>query len=72
MSEHPAFESVDLDDEPQGRPARTGVARIDAAIDAVAALDDQALDEHVAVFEAAHAELRSTLDDPGIDQTDAS
>ena len=49
-------------DDPGPRPAATGHERVDAVIDAVADLDDRPLEEHVAVFEAAHGELRRTLD----------
>ena len=43
---------------------RTGVERVDAVVDAVSGLDDRPVDEHVAVFESAHDELRRTLDAP--------
>jgi hypothetical protein len=45
-------------------PVRTGVERVDAAVDAVSRLADRPVDEHVPVFEAAHDELRRTLDSP--------
>jgi hypothetical protein len=60
----------DLDDLALARPEPTGVPRVDAVLDAVAAVGDRPVDEQVAVFEQAHAELRSTLDDPDVD-TDA-
>lgn len=41
----------------------TGVASVDAVIDAVAAVDDQPLAEHAAVFTTAHETLRRALDD---------
>ncbi len=40
---------------------------MDAVLDAVAAVGDRPVEEQVAVFEQAHAELRSTLDDPDVD-----
>ena len=43
-------------------PVRTGVERVDAVVDAVSGLADRPVDEHVAVFESAHDELRRTLD----------
>ncbi|MGA8256471.1 MAG: hypothetical protein WB767_07845 [Nocardioides sp.] len=46
------------------RPEPTGVSRVDAVVDAVSMLDDTPLEERVAAFETAHAELRGTLDDP--------
>ncbi|UMG92588.1 HAD hydrolase-like protein [Nocardioides sp. TF02-7] len=42
----------------------TGIASIDEVLDRVAGLDERPLEEHAAVFETAHAELRRTLDDP--------
>ena len=45
-------------------PVRTGVERVDAVVDAVSGLGDRPVDEHVAVYEAAHDELRRTLDSP--------
>jgi hypothetical protein len=47
------------------RPGATGIARVDAVIDAVAGAADQPPVEQVAVFEQVHAELRRTLDEPG-------
>ncbi len=46
------------------QPVRTGVERVDAVVDAVSGLADRPVDEHVAVFETAHDELRRTLDSP--------
>jgi hypothetical protein len=45
-------------------PVTTGIASIDTVLDLVAGLDGRPLAEHAPVFEAAHAELRRTLDDP--------
>ncbi len=45
-------------------PAATGIASVDSVLDLVAGLDERPLGEHSAVFEAAHAELRRTLDNP--------
>ena len=41
---------------------RTGVAEVDAAIDAVARLDDVPVEQHPAAFEAVHETLRRALD----------
>lgn len=52
------------EDQPENEPVRTGVERVDAVIDAVSDLADRPVDEHVAVFESAHDELRRILDAP--------
>ena len=63
MSEEQAIpETTDAVEEPASEPIRTGVERVDAVVDAVATLEDRPVDEHVAVFESAHDELRRTLD----------
>jgi hypothetical protein len=41
----------------------TGVASVDSVVEAVAGLQDRPVDEHVAVFEGAHEQLRRALDD---------
>ncbi|MDN4175780.1 hypothetical protein QWY28_22655 [Nocardioides sp. SOB77] len=47
-------------------PVRTGVEHVDRVVAAVEELDHRPLEEHVAVFEAAHEGLRRALDaDPG-------
>lgn len=43
-------------------PLRTGVPEVDAVLESVSALDDAPVDEHPAVFEAAHDRLRRALD----------
>lgn len=55
-----------------GAPAPTGIASIDSVLDLVAGLEAQPLDEHAAVFETAHAELRRALDDPDLGSADAT
>ncbi|WP_340540666.1 hypothetical protein [Nocardioides sp. GXZ039] len=61
--EHWSGEPDPLAEEPpRPRPEPTGNERVDAVIDAVAGLDDRPLEEHVAVFESAHGELRRTLE----------
>lgn len=68
-------QSSDLDDhagdtwdederQAQQRPDSTGLPRVDAVIAAVADLAHLPLEEQVVAFETAHAELRSTLDNP--------
>ena len=59
MSEQPWDDDVD---ETASRPEPTGVERVDAVLDAVASLTGRPLEEHPAVFEQAHHELRATLD----------
>jgi hypothetical protein len=55
-------ETSDAAEQPAEEPTRTGVQRVDDVVDAVAGLADRPVDEHVAVFESAHDELRRTLD----------
>jgi hypothetical protein len=45
----------------------TGNADVDAVVGSLAALDDQPVAEHVAVFEQAHESLRRTLAGAGQD-----
>jgi hypothetical protein len=40
----------------------TGLASVDAVVRDVEALEERPVDEHVAVFEQAHEELRRSLD----------
>lgn len=66
MSEDP---DLPVPEEPEASPpeserVRTGVQRVDEVIAAVEELEDRPLEEHVGVFEAAHAQLRRALDDP--------
>jgi hypothetical protein len=49
-------------DEPER--VRTDVPEVDEVIAAVEELEDRPLEEHVGVFETAHAELRRALDTP--------
>ncbi len=51
-----------LDDPSVDVSLRTGNARVDAVLDSLTGLDDLPVDEHVAVFEQAHEELRGALD----------
>ena len=57
-------DSADAVPESAEEPIRTGVERVDAVIDAVSGLTERPVDEHVAVYEDAHDELRRTLDSP--------
>ena len=47
---------------PVSTQAPTGMESVDAVLDLVAGLEGRPLSEHVAVFEDAHARLRSALD----------
>ncbi|CAB4719396.1 MAG: hypothetical protein F2667_09860 [Actinobacteria bacterium] len=57
-----------LDDVESSAIERTGVAAVDAVVDAVAELGDQPLESHLAVFEAAHEQLRRALDARPVDE----
>lgn len=41
----------------------TGLASVDSVVASVATLEDRPVEEHVAVFEEAHEQLRRALDD---------
>ena len=62
--QQPVHESTDAAPEPADEPVHTGVERVDAVIDKVSGLAERPVDEHVAVYEDAHDELRRTLDSP--------
>jgi hypothetical protein len=53
-------EAPEIRDE---EPVRTGVDRVDAVVVDVEGLDERPVEEHVAVFERAHEQLRRALDD---------
>ncbi len=46
-------------------PVRTGISEVDAVLDSVEALAERRVEEHPAVFEAAHEQLRAALDGTG-------
>ena len=46
----------------EGLEVRTGDARVDVVLDSLTGLEERAVREHPAVFEAAHDRLRSALD----------
>jgi hypothetical protein len=65
MSEEP---DLPVPEEPAATPpeperVHTGVEHVDEVIAAVEELEERPLEEHVGVFETAHAELRRALDD---------
>lgn len=45
-------------------PAATGIAAVDEVVEQLAGLAERPLEEHAAVLEQAHADLRATLDAP--------
>jgi len=49
-------------------PVETGHPAVDEVLRSLSRLDDVPVDEHVAVFEQAHEELRRTLSGAGDDQ----
>lgn len=49
-------------------PVETGHPAVDEVLRSLSTLDDLPVDEHVAVFERAHEELRRTLSGAGDDQ----
>jgi len=61
-----------MTEEPVVAPAATGISSIDMVLDLVAGLDTRPLEEHAAVFETAHSELRRALDDPDLGAADAA
>jgi len=66
VSEHPTQpETVQPGD---GATTSTGLPQVDAVLESLAALPSLPVDEHVAVFEAAHAGLRAALSDAGAGQ----
>ena len=57
----------ELTDEPGAQPeeaVRTGNVAVDGVLESLDGLDDLSVDEHVAVFERAHEQLRAALDSP--------
>jgi hypothetical protein len=61
LSPEPDEESAPAPPEPQR--VRTGIEHVDEVITAIEQLEERPLEEHVGVFETAHAELRRALDD---------
>ncbi|WP_377323065.1 hypothetical protein ACFJIY_27260 [Pimelobacter simplex] len=51
---------------PVPAPTPTGIDAVDRVLDLVAGLDRRPLEEHAAVLEEAHADLRRTLDHPPV------
>lgn len=56
-------QDMDVSESQQtGEAGSTGVAAVDAVLDAMAGVDELPLDEHVGVYESAHEQLRRALD----------
>ena len=49
--------------EPE-EPVRTGNEAVDRVLETLESLDEAPVDDHVAVFERAHEQLRAALDSP--------
>ncbi len=65
------FEEPDAEASPDASPAvATGHPAVDEVLRSLGALSDAPVDEHVAVFEEAHEQLRRTLSGAGDDQQD--
>ncbi|CAN5335502.1 hypothetical protein BH09ACT12_BH09ACT12_20160 [soil metagenome] len=64
MSEEQGNDVWDDPDVMLDRPESTGLAGVDAVIDAVAMIGSVAVPDHVGVYEQAHVQLRAVLDDP--------
>lgn len=62
-----AFTSAETDvvEEPAPRAEPTGDPRVDAVLESLTSLGELPVEEHVAVFEAAHDALRGALSDAG-------
>ncbi len=61
-------EDVLADDPSVPVTTETGHAAVDEVLRSLSALDSAAVDDHVAVFEQAHEQLRRTLSGAGDDQ----
>jgi hypothetical protein len=54
----------DFDRPATAAPAETGNAAVDGVLSSLAGLAEVPVSEHVAIFEAAHEQLRGALDAP--------
>ena len=63
MIDEPQQQADPVAPEPE-EPARTGNDAVDEVLETLESLDDAPVDEHVAVFERAHEQLRAALDSP--------
>ena len=58
-----------LDGQPTGSSGPTGDLQVDAVLGSLGTLSARPVDEHVAIFETAHAALRAALDNRDGDAT---
>jgi hypothetical protein len=63
MIDEPQQPADSVAPEPE-EPVRTGNEAVDGVLESLDSLDDAPVDEHVAVFERAHEQLRAALDSP--------
>lgn len=63
MIDEPQQQADPVAPEPE-EPVRTGNEAVDEVLETLESLDDAPVDEHVAVFERAHEQLRAALDSP--------
>lgn len=65
----PTVEPIEADAAERGatEPTRTGVPEVDAVLERVEGVAREPVDEHVAVFDRAHDDLRRALDGAGND-----
>jgi hypothetical protein len=61
MSDHEVAATGPAEEPAAAAPADTGHERVDAVIRSLDSLEGRPAEEHVAVFEAAHRELRDAL-----------
>jgi len=57
-------QQADETPEQPEEPTRTGNEAVDRVLASLDGLDDAPVEEHVAVFERAHEQLRAALDSP--------
>lgn len=63
MIDEPDEQADPVVPEPE-EPVHTGNEAVDGVLETLESLDDAPVDEHVAVFERAHEQLRAALDSP--------
>lgn len=63
MIDEPQQQADPVSPEPE-EPVRTGNEAVDEVLETLESLDDAPVDEHVAVFERAHEQLRAALESP--------
>jgi hypothetical protein len=61
MTDHEVAVTESVEAAPVVTPAETGNERVDAVVRSLDSLEGRPAEEHVAVFESAHRELRDAL-----------